>query len=143
MIVTFAARPKFFAFKEEGRVICLIDGHKLKVADPREVTDDGIITLVNEEQPRKAPLSIFLTDDGNEIWLNEEQPLKAEEPISTIEGGMTTFLKDEQSSKTDHSISRNESGKSIEVNAVHFWKHEEPIDVRELWKITCINEEHS
>lgn len=54
--MTFAGRPRLLGFIDDGSEILVNDEHKLKAADPTEVTEGGIVICFKEEHPRKAPL---------------------------------------------------------------------------------------
>jgi len=45
-----------------------------KAPPPIEVTDEGIVTELSEEQPSKAPRPIEVTDEEIVTELSEEQP---------------------------------------------------------------------
>ena len=44
---------------------------------PISFTEDGMVTEVREEQPKKAPSPIFVTEDGMVTEVREEQSWKA------------------------------------------------------------------
>ena len=56
------------------------------------VTDEGMSTLANELQSRKAPKPMLVTDVGMATRLNALHPLKANAPMLDIDVGMPTLV---------------------------------------------------
>ena len=71
----------------------------LKAFSPIEVTEEGIVICVNDEQPEKAKSPIEVTEEGIVICVNDEHPLKAPSPIEVTEEGIVIFVNDEHFSK--------------------------------------------
>ena len=73
----------------------------LKAFSPIEVTEEGIVICVNDEQPSKAPFPIEVTEEGisNVICVNDEHPEKALFSIEATEEGIVICANDEQPEK--------------------------------------------
>ena len=57
-----------------------------------EVTELGILTLISDVQPEKAPLPMEVTELGMEMLVREEQPEKARSPMEVTVFGMMVLL---------------------------------------------------
>ena len=56
------------------------------------VTESGMVMLVNELHPSKAPSAMVVTESGMVVLVNELQPTKASFPMVVTESGMVTVF---------------------------------------------------
>jgi hypothetical protein len=106
---------------------------------PRNITEFGIVSEINDEHPEKQSYPIWVTELGIVSDNNDEHPLKQPFPRDTTDFGIASDNNDEHSLKQSFPREVTEFGMMSDNSDEKFSKHFFPIEWTEFEMISLFN----